>query len=251
MAKEDGYVSPEVMKLNLQNYIESQSKSDKVNYDEEFGIISQYGGGALFKPGSYDRYVPFKLYPKANFLVIAWPLGLLQASCNPFKKDRELKGVNLGEIANVVLEKFKEELKEKKITIDSIKYFAEKSKHFNEDSVGFSFKDMVSMFDGSDDGIIGLGQPPEGTSEDYTTERWVEAIKKVMSKPYDSLSKRELKALKMLSVTGWDMIKANSGGHKCITNISGLTYFGKDGKEFLKKFQKEFVDELKSRIESQ
>ena len=52
----------------------------------------------------------------------------------------------------------------------------------------------------------------------------------------------------MLSVTGWDMIKANSGGHKCITNISGLTYFGKDGKEFLKKFQSEFVDELKSRI---
>ena len=74
MAKEDGYVSPEVMKLNLQNYIESQSKSDKVNYDEEFGIISQYGGGALFKPGSYDRYVPFKLYPKANFLVLALTL---------------------------------------------------------------------------------------------------------------------------------------------------------------------------------
>ena len=250
MAKEDGYVSPEVMKLNLQNYIKSQSESDKVDYDEEFGIISQYGGGSLFKPGSYDRYVPFKLYPKANFLVIAWPLGLLQASCNPFKKDRELKGVNLGEIANVVLDKFKGELKEKKITIDSIKYFAEKSKYFNEDSVGFSFKDMVSMFDESDDGVIGLSRPPKGTSEDYTTERWVEAIKKVMSKPYDSLSKRELKALKMLSVTGWDMIKSNSGGHKCITNISGLSYFGKDGKEFLKKFQKELVEELKSRIGS-
>lgn len=248
MAKEDGYVSPEVMKVNLKNYIKSQSESDKVKYDEEFGIISQYGGGALFKPGSYDRYVPFKLYPNANFLVIVWPMGLLQASCNPFKKNRELKGVNLGEIAEEVLEVFKTRLKEKKITIDSVKYFAEKSKHFSEESVGFNYNDMVAMFEGSDEGIIGLEEPPKGSSEEYTTERWVEAIKKVMSKPYDSLSEREIKALKLLSVTGWDMIKANSGGHKCITNISGLTYFGKDGKEFLKDFQEEFVKLLSGRI---
>lgn len=248
MAKEDGYVSPEVMKVNLQNYIKSQSESDKVQYDEDFGIISQYGGGALFKPGSYDRYVPFKLYPNANFLVIVWPMGLLQASCNPFKKNRELKGVNLGEIAEEVLEVFKTRLKEKKITIDTIKYFAEKSKHFNEDSVGFNYNDMMAMFEDSDEGVIGLETPPKGSSEEYTTERWVEAIKKVMSKPYDSLSEREIKALKLLRVTGWDMIKSNSGGHKCITNISGLTYFGKDGKEFLKDFQEQFVKILKDRI---
>jgi len=248
MAKEDGYVSPDVMKINLQNYIKSQSESDNVNYDEEFGIISQYGGGALFKPGSYDRYVPFKIYPEANFLVIAWPLGLLQASCNPFKKNRKLKGVNLGEIAEEVLNDFKDRLKEKKITIDSIKYFAEKSKYFDEDSVGFNFEDMSAMFEDTDDGVLGLENPPKGSSEDYTTERWVNAIKKVMSKPYESLTEREIKALKMLHVTGWDMIKANSGGHKCITNISGLTYFGKEGKEFLKEFQESFVNKLKDKI---
>ena len=163
MAKEDGYVSPEVMKVNLKNYIKSQSESDKVKYDEEFGIISQYGGGALFKPGSYDRYVPFKLYPNANFLVIVWPMGLLQASCNPFKKNRELKGVNLGEIAEEVLEVFKTSLKEKKITIDSVKYFAEKSKYFNEESVGFNYNDMMAMFEDSDEGVIGLGEPPKGS----------------------------------------------------------------------------------------
>ena len=66
-----------------------------------------------------------------------------------------------------------------------------------------------------------------------------------MEKPYNTLSEREVKALKMLSVTGWDMIQANSGGHKCITNISGLMYFGKEGVPFLKKFQEEFVSKLK------
>ena len=137
LAKEEGYVSPDIMKQNLEKYIETQKDSDKVKYFKDYGIISQYGGGALFKPGSYDRYVPFKLYPEANFLVISWPLGLLQASCNPFKANRELKGVNLGDIAQEVLKTFESDLKQKKITIDTIKYFAEKHKSFDEESVGF------------------------------------------------------------------------------------------------------------------
>ena len=107
---------------------------------------------------------------------------------------------------------------------------------------------MSPMFEDTDDGVLGLENPPKGSSEDYTTERWVNPIKKVMSKPYESLTEREIKALKLLHVTGWDMIKANSGGHKCITNISGLTYFGKEGKEFLKDFQESFVNKLKDKI---
>jgi hypothetical protein len=70
IAKEEGYSSPEIMKANLEKYVESQKESDKVKYLEDYGIIAQYGGGALFKPGAYDRYVPFKNYPEANFLVI-------------------------------------------------------------------------------------------------------------------------------------------------------------------------------------
>ena len=46
-----------------------------------------------------------KIYPEADFFVIAWPMGLVQASCNPFKKERALKGVNLGDIAQEVLSK--------------------------------------------------------------------------------------------------------------------------------------------------
>ena len=249
-AKEEGYVSPDVMKSNLKDYIEKQKENKNVEYLKDYGIISQYGGGSLFKPGAYDRYVPFKNYPEANFLVIGWPLGLLQASCNPFKASRELKGVNLGEIAQEVLREYESELKEKKITVDTIKYFAEKHKSFDDSSVGFTFKDMMAMFEESSGGVDGIERTPKGSPEEYTVERWQNAIKKVMDKPYSKLSNRERKALKLLSVNGWDMVQANSGGHKCITNISGLMYFGKDGNPFLLKLKESLINKLKEKIDS-
>jgi len=249
IAKEEGYATPDLMTANLEKYIKSQKGSDKVKYLEDHGIIAQYGGGALFKPGSYDRYVPFKNYPDANFLVIVWPLGLMQSSCNPFKKDRSLKGVNLGEIAQEMLLSFKDELKNYLITVDTVKYFAEKHKSFNPDSVGFGYSDLIALYEDTDEGIIGLEHPPKGAPADYTTERWQNAIKTIMDKPYKMLSDRERKALKKLKLTGWDMIQANSGGHKCITNVSGLMYFGKDGVPFLKRMAKEFIGILKSKID--
>ena len=79
------------------------------------GIIFQYGGGSMFKPGSYDRYTAFRNNPEADFFIMAWPMGLVQASCNPFNKERELKGVNLGDIAQEVIGKWEPELKTKTI----------------------------------------------------------------------------------------------------------------------------------------
>lgn len=248
MAKEEGYVSPEVMSQHAKTYAEEMKKSGNVNYNEEYGIITQYGGGSLFKPGAYDRYVPFKNFPEANFLIIAWPLGLLQASCNPFKSERTLKGVNLGEISQEVLQKFKNELMNFNVSVDTLKYFAEKNKSFGEESVGFTFTDLIALYRDTENGIKGLNTVPESASPDYTVERWQNALKKVMDKPYTSLSEKEKKALKMLTITGWDIIQANSGGHKCITNISGLMYFGKEGVQFLKIFQQEFKKLLEEKI---
>jgi hypothetical protein len=57
-----------------------------VHFDEDYKIVTQYGGGSMIKPGSYDRYVVFKNNPEADFNCIAWPMGLLQVSCNPFKE---------------------------------------------------------------------------------------------------------------------------------------------------------------------
>jgi len=248
MAKEEGYASPEVMSQHAKTYAEEMKKSGNVNYDEEYGIITQYGGGSLFKPGAYDRYVPFKNFPDANFLIIAWPLGLLQASCNPFKAERSLKGVNLGDISQEVLQKFKTKLMNFTVSVDTLKYFAEKNKSFTEESVGFTFNDLVALYGDTEGGIKGLNTTPEGSSPDYTVERWHNALKKVMTKPYTKLDEREKKALKMLTITGWDIVQANSGGHKCITNISGLMYFGKEGVSFLKAFQEEFKSLLKEKI---
>jgi RNA polymerase sigma factor (sigma-70 family) len=247
LAKEEGYVSPDVMKKNLSDYIERQKTSTDVEYLEDYGIISQYGGGNMFKPGSYDRYVPFKNNPDANFLVIAWPMGLLQASCNPFKANRELKGVNLGEIAQEVLTDFESELKSKYLTVDSMKYTSEKSRDFGPESIGFTYSDMVALYGDSEGGIIGLDDTPKGSPEDYTVERWQNAIKKIMEKPYSRLTEREIKALKLLKINYWDVIKSNSGGHKCITNID-LKYFGKETKELLIKFKNSFVEKLKQKI---
>jgi hypothetical protein len=71
------------------------------------------------KKGSYDRYTPFELNPDADFLVtgIGAPVGLVQASCNPYKEDRELKGVDLGKIKDEVLLSFKPELEKVILTI--------------------------------------------------------------------------------------------------------------------------------------
>jgi hypothetical protein len=109
-------------------------------------IIVQYGGGSMMKPGSYDRYTPFRNNPEADFLVIAWPMGLLQASCNPFKKDRELKGVNLGDIAQEVLSKWEGQLKDRQIPLSTIKWISEDVKGFGPESVGFTFKDFVALY---------------------------------------------------------------------------------------------------------
>ena len=248
MAKEEGYASPELMSQYAKEYSETMKTGKDVKYDEKTGIISQYGGGSMIKPGSYDRYVPFKNFPDANFLIIAWPLGLLQASCNPFKPERSIKGINLGEIAQDVLKKHEEELKNVIISVDTLKYFAEKHKSFNPESVGFTYKDLMALYGDVGEGIRGLNTVPQGASPDYTVERWQNAVKTVMNKHYSSLSEREIKALKMLTITGWDIIQANSGGHKCITNISGLMYFGKEGVQFLKLFQQEFKKLLEEKI---
>ena len=73
--------------------------------------------------------------------------------------------------------------------------------------------------------------------------------------------------LDKIGINAWDLIQANSGGHKCITNISGLNYIGRSkrppqGKykydsekddspyiKFLKMLQNKFVNVLQQKIE--
>ena len=251
IAKEKGYASPEEMDINQQMYVGAQKKSQNVQVDD--GIIVQYGGGSMFKPGSYDRYTPFKNNPDADFLVIAWPMGLVQASCNPFKKERELKGVNLGEIAQEVLSKWEGQLKEKIIPLSTIKWVSESGRDFGEESVGFTNADLEAFYG---DKVRSM----DGGDE------YMDRLKSIMDKPYNKLTDTEWEILDNLGVPAWEMIQANSGGHKCITNISALNYFGRSTRppkgnyryssdkgdspyvKFTKMIQKRFVELLKEKI---
>jgi len=200
--------SPEQLQKNTDEYTQ-QMKSFPTVTDN---IIFQYGGGNMFKPGSYDRYTPYKNNPEADFLIMAWPMGLVQASCNPFKKERELKGVNLGEIAQEVLSKWEEQLKQKTVPLSTIKWVSETS--VNPESVGFTFKDFKALYG---DKIMFMDNG----------EQILNRIGSLMEKPFKSLTDDEMNMLDKIGVNAWGLIQSNSGGHKCITNISGLNYLGK------------------------
>lgn len=248
---EKGFASPEQMKGHQREYIRQMADNPNVRYDN--GIIVQYGGGSTIKAGSYDRYTPFKNYPDADFLVIAWPLGLVQASCNPFKPDRELKGVHLGEIANEVLSKWEGQLKERIVPLSTIKWISESSKDFGEQSVGFTSKDLSAIYGDK------LNSIENG-------EQVKNRIQELMDKPFKSLTTDEMNILDKFGVSAWDIIISNSGGHKCITNISGLNYLGRSKRppegrykydpesddapyiKFVKMVQQEFVRKLQELI---
>ena len=248
---EKGYATIPQLEKNKEGYIQ-QMKSHP-NVKVEGNIIVQYGGGKMTSPGSYDRYTPFKNNPEADFIVIAWPLGLVQASCNPYKKERELKGVNLGEIAQEVLSKWEGQLKDRQIPLSSIKWISEGSKGFGPESVGFTFKDFVALY--------GNNFKSMGNGKEYLTY-----IGKIMETPFTELSDEDMKILDGVTINAWDLIQSNSGGHKCITNISGLSYLGRSkrppqGKykynaesedspyvKFTKMVQNEFVKVLQEKI---
>ncbi len=249
--KEKGYAKPEEMTKYQQAYISSMKSHPNVKVEDK--IIVQYGGGNMMKPGSYDRYTPFKNNPEADFIVIAWPLGLVQASCNPFKKDRGLKGVNLGEIAQEVLSKWESQLKGKYVKLSTIKWVSESGKEFGSESVGFTFKDFIALY--------GDKYETVNMNDDV-----LDSVKDIMDKPFTELTESEMDILDNIQVNVWDLIQANSGGHKCITNISGLNYIGRSSRpprgkykydpesddapyvKFTKMIQKEFVRLLKEKI---
>ena len=249
LMKTNRYADISSLEKNKEDYVQTMKGHKNVQVKDN--IIVQYGGGSMIKPGSYDRYTPFRNNPEADFLVIAWPLGLLQASCNPFKKERELKGVNLGEIAQEVLGHWEGQLKEKQIPLSTIKWVSETAA--KEESVGFTFKDFAAIY-----GDKYLDKK-DGVKE-------LMDIKSLMEKKSSELTEEEWSVLDSVSVPVWEVIQANSGGHKCITNISGLNYIGRSkrppqGKpkydsekddspyiKFLKMLQNRFVNVLQEKI---
>lgn len=201
----------EELQKNAEDYRETMKSYPKKVYSD--GVIYQYGGGSMFKAGSYDRYTPFRNQPDADFLIMVWPMGLVQASCNPFKDERSLKGVNLGEIAQEVLSKWEAQLKDRKVPLSTIKWVSESS--INPESVGFTFNDFNAIYGSEFEEIDG-------------GKKALNKIQDIMDRPFESLSEDEKNTLDKILISAWDIIQSNSGGHKCITNISGLNYLGRN-----------------------
>jgi len=180
MAKDQDFASIETMTQNQEKFLQARQKEGAI--EKTGNVISQFGLGSMRK-GSYDRYVPFRIHPDADFLVtgLGGQVGMVQASCNPFKEERALKGINLGEIKDEVLEKFRPELEKEILSFRIIKRISEREA--TPESVGFTSKDMMALY----------GKMPSFDSEKQT-------------------------------INGYDFLQANSGGHKCITNISGINF---------------------------
>jgi hypothetical protein len=242
--------SQDVLQKRSDDYYQQMKNYPKRVYQD--GIIFQYGAGSM-KSGSYDRYTPFRVHPEADFIVLLWPMGLLQASCNPFKKERQLKGVNLGEIAQEVLAEYEPALKKRIIPLSTMKWLSEVS--VGPDSVGFTFKDFDALFGGKFQMIEG-------------GEEIIEKLKPIMDRPFSELSEEEKSMLDKVGINMWDFIQSQSGGHKCITNISGLSYLGRRTRpsedpyrynpdrpdvpyiKFMKEVGKKMVDKIREKIKA-
>jgi mannitol/fructose-specific phosphotransferase system IIA component (Ntr-type) len=233
-----------------------------VHYDEDYNIISQYGGGSMIKPGSYDRYVPFKNHPDANFICIVWPMGLVQVSCNPFK-EKKLKDINLGEIAKEVLAKHESLLSRYYISLESVKKEFETSQDWKQmkkaegedyEGVGFKFTDLEAfyadcVFKKVDKTVMKVNIKEENGMEE------------AMNTIYSDLTDDQKTLLSGLKIPVWELIIRNSGGHPSITNISGLQFMKYNKEmmkivyktekyvEVLKTIAKEFINNLKEKID--
>jgi hypothetical protein len=221
-AKEQGFAGTEEMVKNQELYIKDMERYPKRKVEN--GVITQYGGGYAGRPGSYDRFVPYKLYPDADFLVIGWPLGMVQASCNPFKQDRALKGINLGEVKDEVLSKWESQLKDRKVKLSTIKWVSESDSSFGEQSAGFTFKDLLAIYG-------------EEFKKMVDGEEVLEDVREALDEPFDTLTEEQKQLLDSITISVWDIIDANSGGHKCITNISGLNYIGRGSRPPQNKYK--------------
>jgi hypothetical protein len=149
---------------------------------------------------------------------------MVQASCNPFKQDRALKGINLGEVKDEVLSKWESQLKDRKVKLSTIKWVSESDSSFGEQSAGFTFKDLLAIYG-------------EEFKKMVDGEEVLEDVREALDEPFDTLTEEQKQLLDSITISVWDIIDANSGGHKCITNISGLNYIGRGSRPPQNKYK--------------
>lgn len=244
IARRNGY-SPDDLDIPQAFYMRSQRPEKKLKKfsspndiqnleDGEYGMVGnvvvQYGTGNL-RGGGYDRYAVFKLNPEAEYRIVGYSSGMVQAAKNPFKSGTN--PYNLGDIAMKIVDRYKSYLKKKTLTFSELKRRMESEieRSGSDESFGFTMRDLSALFGGIAKGI------PKDEKKDL--------IAAIAEKQYRYLTPEERKQLDLITITGYDLVKSQSGGHRDITNISGLGLLGDDNADFVKKLMRDLAVELK------
>jgi len=204
------------MKAASEDYVNKSASKKETDslYTEGTTIMVKGLTASAMKPGSYDRYTPFKLYPDGDFICIAWSMGLVQVAKNPFKK--AANPYHLGTVAFGVLQKFKSTL-DVEISLADVKRNFEmnitkgKTIYAPNNTMNFQFVDFVNLF--SDKINIKMDSG------------FGKALQSISTKNYKNLSNKQRDVLDKVKISVWDIVKKSSGGHKDITNISGLNFY--------------------------
>lgn len=247
LAKKAGYSPPEEIEANQAAYNKAQREKmvdgtlkdikglkggQSIQVDN---VVVQYGGGSMGRGKQYDRYTVFKNHPTADFLVIGWPMGLIQASKNPFKGGDT--PIHLGDLVlGKIMNKYKSKLQSKVIELSYMKQIYERDieKKGLIGAIGFTFDDFINTF--TRDQVKGIDLDKTGS--------WKDIVQDITNKKWKDLSPKQKNILKKISVNAWDIIMSQSGGHKAITNLTSLNFIGKGYTDLMKQIMMEIAKEL-------
>ena len=233
---------PEGLMVNSTNYIKDMKKYPDKKISDCGNILIQYDAGNTFVAGGYDRYVGFMNHPKVNFQVLAWNMGLIQISCNPFK-EKKFNDIDLSVIGQKVLENHKQELQSIEVNLRDLKAKSEGGYKTKDDSMGFRYVDLTTRFTKEQIKC-------DVDLSDIHTDPWKQNIIDVLDKPYKILKYGEKEMLENIKINAFDVVQNQSGGHKNIYNLSGIGLINGDTETILRNLQSEIVEELQNLIKN-
>lgn len=200
---------------NCEKYVDRMKEYKNLEVDNNIAI--QYGGGKMFDTGSYNRYTVFENNPDIHYFIMIWPMGLVQASKNPFTNIKD--DVDFGKIKDEILEEDKVLLERFTLNLYELKKFYENNKKVQEYSIGFTYNDVLAFYRGKI--LSKLTEKPLRLGSHNKPDRILKDILSPEVK-FESLKESQVKFLKGFTINAYEIIAVNSGGHKSITNISNI-----------------------------
>ena len=242
-AGDRGWVSPETIEQNSENYLQNQEKKsigkaslediDKMGDGQSAligNVIFQVGGGNVRATGSYDRYTAFRLYPEAKYFIMLWDsLGMMQVSKNPFIEDSSEKHLGelvLGDIFKGRYARYMAKNPNYKISLLAIKkeFESNLTGENEEEAIGFNYDEFIALFNDF------MEHKNYTDKQKYVLKKWMNWKPSDFTKEEGNSRKNDEidRALKMLSsiyIPLPQIVEKLSGGHPSITNLSGFNLY--------------------------